>query len=92
MKNWRNAIGRDGAANIHNSTAAAARRVVRNMIKIWRPGKARLLVKTEEIESKWKREIIKFTQKHSRGLNRVPARTYVFAGLNQLSYRCHNYT
>ena len=31
----------------------------------------------------------KFIQKHSRGLNRVPARTYIFACLNQLSYRCH---
>ena len=29
----------------------------------------------------------KFIQKHSRGLNRVPARTYTFAYLNQLSYR-----
>ena len=29
-----------------------------------------------------------FIQKHSRGLNRVPARTYLFACLNQLSYRC----
>ena len=32
----------------------------------------------------------KFIQKYSRGLNRVPARTYIFACLNQLSYRCHN--
>ena len=31
----------------------------------------------------------KFIQKHSRGLNRVPARTYIFACLNQLTYRCH---
>ena len=30
----------------------------------------------------------KFIQKHNRGLNRVPARTYIFACLNQLSYRC----
>ena len=29
----------------------------------------------------------KFIQKHSRGLNRVPALTYIFACLNQLSYR-----
>ena len=29
----------------------------------------------------------KFIQNHSRGLNRVPARTYIFACLNQLSYR-----
>ena len=38
-------------------------------------------------ESVCVREII---QKHSRGLNRVPARTYIFACLHQLSYRCHN--
>ena len=30
-----------------------------------------------------------FIQKHSRGLNLVPTRTYIFAWLNQLSYRCH---
>ena len=32
----------------------------------------------------------KFIQKYHRGLNRVPARTYICACLNQLSYRCHN--
>ena len=31
----------------------------------------------------------KLIQKQSRGLNRVPVRTYIFACLNQLSCRCH---
>ena len=54
-----------------------------------------------ERESEWKRKSMrererqkerdyKFIQKHSLGLNRVPARTYIFACLNQMSYRCHN--
>ena len=36
-----------------------------------------------------RRRDYKFIQKHNRDLNRVPARTYIFTCLNQLSYRCH---
>ena len=42
----------------------------------------------DDIERERERERdYKFIQKRSRGLNRVPARTDIFACLNQLSYR-----
>ena len=61
-----------------------------------RPDKERDTEIEREKESKGEREKeikererdYKFIQKHSRGLNRDPARTYIFASLNHLSYRC----
>ena len=46
--------------------------------------------KREREKEKERERDYKFIQKHSRGLNRVPARTFIFACLNQLIYRCHS--